>query len=233
MTALAKILKFLPYIHKTIWFNFHYLPFRQAIRLPVFLYKPKLVKSKGQVEIKGRIKTGMIQLGVYIASIYPDRGITFDNSGKIIFNGTYIIGNDSYISVGDTGVLTIGDNFRASANLRAVCYNRINFGKNILIGWSNIFTDTDFHSVKTGEEDNCIKSRGYAPINIGNDVWFAMNSIILKGTQLPPYCIVGAGSLLSKDYTEYPEHCLFAGNPARMVKENVWRDANDDTINYK
>lgn len=31
----------------TIWFNFHYLPFRQAVRLPILLYKPKLLACKG------------------------------------------------------------------------------------------------------------------------------------------------------------------------------------------
>lgn len=230
--TVKSILKFLPYIHKTIWFNFHYLPLMQAIKLPILLRKPKL-KGRGKIEIHGEVTTGMIQLGLYTVSIYPDKGIMLENSGKIIFNGKCIIGNDSYISVGETGIMSIGDNFRASANLRAVCYNSVNFGDNIRIGWSNIFTDTDFHSVKSGTCDDFVKSRGYAPINIGNNTWFAMKSITLKGTQLPPYSIVGAGSILFKNYMEYPGHCLFAGNPARMIKENVWRDINDDSINYK
>lgn len=31
----------------TIYFNFHYLPFRQAIKLPIILYKPHLKLMKG------------------------------------------------------------------------------------------------------------------------------------------------------------------------------------------
>lgn len=37
----------------SIYFNFHYLPFRQAMRLPILLYKPKLLKMKGNVKIGG------------------------------------------------------------------------------------------------------------------------------------------------------------------------------------
>ena len=42
----------LKYIIPTIYFNFHYLPFKQAIRLPVFLRKPKLLTLKGRVIIQ-------------------------------------------------------------------------------------------------------------------------------------------------------------------------------------
>ena len=38
-------------LFSTIYFNFHYLPFNQAIRLPILLYKPHLVKCKGSVNI--------------------------------------------------------------------------------------------------------------------------------------------------------------------------------------
>lgn len=38
-------------IFSTIYFNFHYLPFRQAVHLPIILYKPHLVKLKGNVNI--------------------------------------------------------------------------------------------------------------------------------------------------------------------------------------
>lgn len=37
----------------TIYFNFHYLPFKQAIKLPIFLYKPHLKLMKGTITILG------------------------------------------------------------------------------------------------------------------------------------------------------------------------------------
>lgn len=41
------------YIIPTIYFNFHYLPFRQAIHLPIYLRKPELLTLKGKVIIQG------------------------------------------------------------------------------------------------------------------------------------------------------------------------------------
>ena len=40
------------YMIPTIYFNFHYLPIKQAILLPVFLRKPKLLTLKGKVIIQ-------------------------------------------------------------------------------------------------------------------------------------------------------------------------------------
>lgn len=78
----------LKYIIPTIYFNFHYLPFKQAIFLPIYLRKPKLLTLKGKVIIQaggGKIKPGMIRLGVFGVSIYPSRGIMIENRGTIIF----------------------------------------------------------------------------------------------------------------------------------------------------
>lgn len=36
---------------QSVWFNFHYLPWRQAIHLPILLYKPRIVDGKGSVKI--------------------------------------------------------------------------------------------------------------------------------------------------------------------------------------
>lgn len=232
MSKFRKVLKYLPYLHKIIWFNFKYLPFSQAIRLPILLYKPKLRCLKGKVSIEGPIRTGMIQMGCYIVPVCLNRGIMWENRGTVIFKGGCVIGNDSYITVGLYGQLTFGENFTASANLRAICHKQITFGSNVLVGWTNLFCDTDFHSIKIGSPDNYNRSKGYAPIMIGDDNWFAISCIVLKGTVTPPFAIVGAGTVLQKDYSQDAPRCLIAGNPARVVKQNVWHDKHDDSINY-
>lgn len=45
-------LKVLRYIFPTVYFNFHYLPFKQAIKLPIVFYKPHFGMLKGKVLIK-------------------------------------------------------------------------------------------------------------------------------------------------------------------------------------
>lgn len=57
------------FLIQSIFFNFHYLPFRQAIKLPILLYKPKFISLKGRVIISAsHVKTGMIILG---SSMFP------------------------------------------------------------------------------------------------------------------------------------------------------------------
>lgn len=50
---IKNLIKAVPYIFQTVYFNFHHLPFKQAIFLPIILYKPQLVSTKGKIIIDG------------------------------------------------------------------------------------------------------------------------------------------------------------------------------------
>lgn len=41
MRRFIYLLRILRYLHWTIYINFKYLPLRQAMKLPIFLYKPR------------------------------------------------------------------------------------------------------------------------------------------------------------------------------------------------
>ena len=69
----------------SIFFNLKYLPISQAIKLPILLYKPNLIKLKGRIKIESsQIKFGMIQLGRPIVPIFPNNGIIYENKGGTI-----------------------------------------------------------------------------------------------------------------------------------------------------
>jgi len=53
------------------------------------------------------------------------------------------------------------------------------------------------------------------PIHIGKNCWIGMNSVILPGVTLGDNVIVGAGSIVTKDF---PNKVLIAGNPAKIIK---------------
>lgn len=53
LTKLWNNRRILRSILPSVYFNFHYLPFSQAIRLPILLYKPRLLKMKGNVKMGG------------------------------------------------------------------------------------------------------------------------------------------------------------------------------------
>ncbi|KAF2509237.1 hypothetical protein EYY60_12705 [Flavobacterium zhairuonense] len=221
------ILRSLPY---TIYFNFHYLPLKQAWKLPILLYKPELLDMKGKVILDfPNIKTGIVKMGFRSVSLYPNGGIMWENhGGTVIFKGKCEIGNASAISVGDTGNVEFGDNYLSTTSVKIVSYCSIKFGKNVRVAWEALIMDTSFHKLKA--MDGTKKGETLAPIVIGDNNWIPIRCTILKGTKTPDYCIFGAGSLLNKDYTDHPTHSLLAGNPPTVKVTNIWRDVNDDSM---
>ena len=214
----------------TIWFNFHYLPFRQAIKLPIWLYKPKLYKCAGSIEIDlDTVKTGMIRLGFLIETVYPNRGILWDNrGGKVIFRGTCIIGNASSIKVGSRACLDFGSEILCTAGLKLVCLSEICFEDHVLLGWENTIMDSDYHCIKSMQ--GTFIGSACAPVRIGHHTWLCSQVMVLKGAILPPRCIVAARSLV-KAGLDVPEYSLIAGNPAKLRKSGVWLDVEDEPTN--
>ena len=132
----------------TIYFNFHYLPFKQAVYLPILLYKPKFRKLKGKIVLNCKPRFGLVKLGNNRVSIYPNNGIVLENhGGTIIFDGKASIGNDSYISVHKDAQVRIGDDFSASAGLKLVCAMAVTVDRCVALGWGCLLTDTNFHPV--------------------------------------------------------------------------------------
>lgn len=228
---MVKKIKFLPYIFHILYFNFKYLPFKQAIYLPIFLYKPRLLKTKGKVIINTvNIKPGMIRLGEYIVSLYPNSGIVWENhGGTVIFEGKCRIGNDSKLSIGSNGNLTFGNDFLSTAGLKLACYNLIQYRSSVRIGWDCLFMDTDFHKIKTIEGK---ESKGYGTIDIGASNWFGNGTTVFKNTCTPDYTIIAAKIILNKKYN-FPSYSLIGGSPVQLLKSGVYRDVEDDSIVYE
>lgn len=211
----------------SIYFNFHYLPFRQAIHLPIILHKPNFIKLNGTIRIEGPVSKGMIELGKNLNILYPDGGITFENlGGEIIFRGKVKIGSSSAISVGPNGRLEFGDAVLGTAELRLVCYHHICLHDNVRLGWETVVMDTAFHRLKD-MEGNFI-TIGYAPIELSRNTWISTRCMVMPGTKTAPYTIVGANSMTNKKYDE--SYVLLAGSPAAVKKRGIWRDFSDDEV---
>ena len=56
------------------------------------------------------------------------------------------------------------------------------------------------------------------PITIGENVWIGCRALILKGVTIGDGAVVAAGAVVTKDV---PANCVVAGNPAKIIKENV------------
>ena len=53
---------------------------------------------------------------------------------------------------------------------------------------------------------------------IGKNCFIAVGAIILPGVKIGDEVIVGAGAVVTKDV---PSNCVVAGNPAKIIRENI------------
>ena len=218
-------------IFSSIYFNFRYLPFKQAIKLPILLYKPHFLALKGKITIDTpKITTGMIRMGFHNVSIYPNNGVTLELKGeRIIFKGKCSIGNDSYISTGAKGVIEFGDDFRCQAGLKLVSYRGVKFGQTCSVGWGGLIIDTNFHPIYDIVKNKFKKASG--EIEIGDYNWFGTQCKIMHSVTTPERCIFGMGTTITRN-CEMKPYCVMGGSPVKILTENVMRDYDNDVETY-
>lgn len=216
----------------TIYFNFHYLPFKQAIRLPIILYKPKLISCKGKINIEpinGKIYPGMIKLGFKLSSIYPDSGIVWENNGATVtFRGKCLIGNHSFLTFGDKAKIDIGDDLMCAC-FKLVSYVGVKFGQSTRFGWNVLCMDTNFHPLYDIKQNKFKKASG--PIVIGDFNWFGTDCRIMHSVKTPERCIFGMGTIVTRG-CKMKSYSVMGGNPVCVLTENVMRIIGQDTETY-
>lgn len=57
-----------------------------------------------------------------------------------------------------------------------------------------------------------------ADIYIGNNCFIGTKAVILPGVRIGNEVVVAAGAVVTKDV---PSNCIVAGNPARIIRENI------------
>lgn len=89
----------------------------------------------------------------------------------------------------------------------------LNIGRNVRItSGCKILTHDFSSSVIAGAYGECIGSLG--KVNIGDNVFIGMNSIVLKNTRIGNNVIIGAGSVVSGDIEA---NSVYAGIPAKKI----------------
>lgn len=115
------------------------------------------------------------------------------------------------------GTLTLGRNSYMNESL-IQCANSITIGDNCAIAGDVLIQDTDFHPIL---DENGNPKPVSKPIVIGDKVWICAKATILKGVTIGDGAIVAAGAVVTKDV---PARCVVAGNPAKVVRENIiWK----------
>ncbi len=156
--------------------------------------------------------------GALIGNLTVCKGISLLKMGE-----RSIIGNLNWISgfpesdrtffsadVGRRPELILGAEAAVTTRHFIDCTNSVQIGKFTTFAGarSQILT----HSIDLYE---CRQSS--KPITIGEYCFVGTGSVLLGGSALPDYSVLGADSLLIKEYAE--PYFLYAGNPARPIKQ--------------
>lgn len=143
--------------------------------------------------------------------------------------GVYIQGPIQF----DYGVFTtLGKNFYANFNLTVLDVCPVTIGDNVLIG-PNCSIMTPVHPFRYQDrnirqrEDGSLYDYEYAkPITIKENCWLAANVTVCGGVTINEGCVIGAGSVVTRDI---PPNSLAEGNPCKVIRQIT----EDDAIELK
>lgn len=153
-------------------------------------------------------------LKVLIASPYINRykdrfyrGLGVKGKGYRISNNVDVIGEFSNLFLGDQAEINSGCFLLAKESIR--------IGENSTLAYqTTILTSAN----PNGPHNKLSKlyPKMKAPVNIGHDTWIGARATILPGISIGNFCVVAAGSVVTKDV---PDYTVVAGVPAKPVKQ--------------
>jgi len=157
---------------------------------------------------------------IYISKLTGKLNLRILSAGesKIFLDGTR--GNWN-IKLGNKSSIIIGKVLQAN-NVKVICEQN----GHVFIDDDCLFSDGiilqcgDGHGIISLLEKNLINS-GRSVINIGKHFWCGRNANIITSSKylnIGSGSILGFGSILTKSM---PENSIFAGNPAKIIRDNV------------
>lgn len=196
-----------------------------------------LHKKNGKTQIVSHIKGLTIKFKgenstVEIWEPYCFKLRFFQNRSKIKIKGSnnhieirptkHFIYSLQINNIKDNNRIFIGDNFYQTGALNVDFANlsglKLEIGNDCMFGQDVQIMLGDHHTIYstiTGEQTN-ISQKG---ITIGNHVWAARNTKILKDVEIPDNTVIATGSIVTKSFNK--TNTLIGGTPAKILKENI------------
>ena len=201
---------------KSFWLNFHCLPFKQAIRLPILVARRTKIHigDKGRISIMGG---GKLRIGVCDEEFFHHENLLYIDGQLVIKgNGNHLFASGLSLRIYEGAVVEIGDDFACMKNANIQIHKGLHVGKDNMWSWDEVIIDSDTHLIFDSKGKMISHNKD---IRFGDHVWLGCRNIVLKGANIPPGCIIAAGSTItSKD--KYPEKSIIASK-GKVIKENI------------
>lgn len=133
---------------------------------------------------------------------------------KLGVNGTNYRISNSLKLIGDYSLLELGNQAEINAESFILAKDKVVIGHNSTLAYQvTILTSAN----PNGPHNKLAKiyPKMKAPVIIGNNSWIGARAIILPGVIIGDFCIVAAGSVVTKDI---PDYSVVAGVPAKLIK---------------
>lgn len=208
-------------ILKTLWFNFRYIPLKQAYKLPFLLSSNTRIISckRGFCYFRGGVKSGMVTIGFNRDNNNAlPTSIRFDGTAIIRGQGIHAFGAGCMVSIEKNAVLDVGNNFGCTGD------TRISVKKSLVIGCDNLWSygcvimDNDGHYIFDENHQIINEPQG---IMFGDKVWMGCNCIVLKNVTIPSYSIIAAGSKITKKL--HGQSSIFTTNGIVLKNKVYWK----------
>lgn len=181
-----------------------------------FVYKGRFIPVKisraktGKIKIQDKVVLESWGYGNDIVSI------TIGDDAALNIDGEFTLGQGCLLVATAGAIINIKGKLNSTAsgitcNTRIMAEQSIEIGYDCIIAWGCFISDSNWHELSGSERCR--------PVTIGNLVWIGHDVSVLSGAKIGDGCVVGAKSLvLGKEYQPFN---LLAGNPARVVRENI------------
>lgn len=127
------------------------------------------------------------------------------------------------------GKISMGDHSTIGPNSNIYSVESVTIGAYTAISRNVSISDNNNHPVNPedrkiirvtpdGSPERSWKYAAHKPIIIGDNCWIGEYSRICKGVTIGEGSIVAANAVVTRDV---PPNCIVAGNPAKIVKENI------------
>lgn len=113
------------------------------------------------------------------------------------------------------GFLKIGDKVSINHGANFLVYGPVVIGNNTRIALNCTLVSFN-HNIADDEKSIVERGNNFKGIAIGENVWLGANVTVLDGVTIGNNCVIGAGSVVTRDVEE---NTVAAGNPCRLIRQ--------------